>query len=333
MLNDKNIVITGGTGTFGKACVKYILKNFKPKSLRIISRDELKQWKMAKSYQALDKNKVLRFFIGDVRDYDRLRRGTENADVIIHAAALKQVPLCEYNPIEAIKTNIMGAVNVINAALDNKVEKIIALSTDKASQPINLYGATKLCSDKLFIHANNYSGTGMTKFAVVRYGNVIGSRGSVVPLFKEQSKKGFVTITDKRMTRFWITVEEAVKFVITSLEIMQGRELFVPKIPSMKILDLAKAVSPEAEINIIGIRDGEKLHESLISNDEAMSTYDLGDRYVILPTSAFDNYFEEKKTIFKKVPKHFSYTSDNNPSILSIKDIQNIIEEKQVVKA
>lgn len=327
MLNDKTILVTGGTGSFGKAAIANILKSYKPKAIRIFSRDELKQWEMQKTYNSHPKKDLLRFFIGDVRDKHRLTRAMAGSDYVIHAAALKQVPACEYNPIEAIKTNIDGAINVIDAALDNNVIKVIALSTDKASQPINLYGATKLCSDKLFVQANNYRGKHKTAFSVVRYGNVMGSRGSVIPLFIEQAKSGKITITDEEMTRFWITLDQAVKFVLTCFKLMQGGELFIPKIPSMKITDLAKAIAPEAKIKIIGIRPGEKLHESLIGKDEAINTYDLGDRYLIEPL--YMERWNPKYARYKKkkaVKAGFDYNSLDNPDYLSTKEIGKFIQ-------
>jgi len=327
MFDNKNILITGGTGSFGKACVNILLDKYTPSSIRIYSRDELKQWEMDKSLQDHPKYSLLRFLIGDVRDPERLKRASQGADIIIHAAALKQVPACEYNPIEAIKTNINGAINVIDAALDCNVEKVIALSTDKASQPINLYGATKLCSDKLFIQANNYRGNKETSFSVVRYGNVMASRGSVIPLFREQAQKGEVTITDDEMTRFWITLDQAVEFVLSSFGIMQGGELFVPKIPSMKITDLVKAIAPEAKMKITGIRPGEKLHESLIGRDEALYTYDLGDRYLIEPMlmARWDpnpNIYSQKE----KVGRDFDYNSKTNPQYLSVQEMEDLLK-------
>jgi len=324
MFKNKNILITGGTGSFGRACVKYLLKHDCPRTIRIYSRDELKQWEMAKELNRYQKR--LRFFIGDVRDKNRLLRASAGVDFIIHAAALKQIPACEYNPIEAIKTNINGAINVIEASLDNNIKKVIALSTDKASQPINLYGATKLCSDKLFVQANNYRGDKKTRFSVVRSGNVMGSRGSVIPTFIKQSKTRVLTITDKEMTRFWISLEEAVRFVLSSFQIMQGGEIFVPKIPSMKIIDLAKTIAPKAKIKMLGVRPGEKMHESLIAEDEAINTYDLGDRYIIQPAQLITwnkNYTRYRKKA--KVPRHFSYTSLNNSQYLTIKEMQKKI--------
>ncbi len=328
-LNDKTILVTGGTGSFGKAFVEHILDNYKPKSLRIFSRDELKQWEMSerlKQHAGFDR---LRFFLGDIRDKARLYRAFEGVDVVIHAAAMKQVPASEYNPFEAIKTNIIGSTNVIDAALEAEVDKVVALSTDKASLPINLYGATKLCADKLFIHANNYTGPRRTRFSVVRYGNVIGSRGSVVPVFLEQAKQGGVlTITHKDMTRFWMSVGEAVSFVLSSLFLMQGGELFIPKISSMKVVDLAKAISPNAKLKFIGIRPGEKLHESLISSDEAFSTYDLGDRYMLEPfnLSGWDDQYKGYPQKIK-VKNGFAYTSESNPDSLSITQMQKTLKE------
>ncbi len=321
MIKNKTVLITGGTGSFGNACVRYLLKYHKPSAIRIFSRDEYKQWQMLQKFYA--HRHILRFFLGDVRDKDRLYRSMENVDIVFHAAALKQVPFCEFNPIEAIHTNINGAINVIDAALDKNVDKVISLSSDKASQPINLYGATKLCSDKLFIQANNYRGSRRTKFSVVRYGNVMASRGSVIPLFKKQMKNGEVTITDIKMTRFWITLEEATKFVLSCLELLQGGELFVPKIPSMKLVDLAKAIAPKTKIKVIGIRPGEKLHESLIGHDEALYTYDLGDRYLIRPfdLGTWNDQYPKYK-LNKRVPLRFSYTSLNNPSYISANNIR-----------
>ena len=308
-LKNKVILITGGTGSFGKAFVKKMLEEHDPKAIRIYSRDELKQWEMQQEFQS-DK---LRFLIGDVRDAERLKRACEGVDIIIHAAALKQVPACEYNPMEAIKTNINGAMNVINAALDTNVEKVIALSTDKAANPVNIYGATKLASDRLFIQSNAYRGPRReTQFAVVRYGNVMGSRGSVIPLFQKQRDEGLITITDPRMTRFWITLPQAVDFVISSLSLMQGGELFVPKIPSMKVTDLAKVMAPKAKQKIVGIRPGEKLHEQLIPPGEGRDGLELKDRYIIFSQSAEWTIDRSRYPGSKKLKDDFEYNSKDN---------------------
>jgi UDP-N-acetylglucosamine 4,6-dehydratase len=282
MFDDKVILITGGTGSFGKKFTEIVLKKYKPKKIIIYSRDEFKQFEMRKKFN----NKCMRYFIGDVRDKERLIRAMEGVDYVVHAAALKHVPVAEYNPMEAIKTNVLGANNVIDAALDSGVKNVIALSTDKAVSPINLYGATKLASDKLFIAANNMKGTKDIRFSVVRYGNVMASRGSVIPLFQEFAKKGVkkLPITHPDMTRFWITLNEAVEFVLMAFETMQGGEIFVPKIPSMKITDLAKAIVPDAEFDIIGIRPGEKLHESMISIDDSYNTLEFDKYFIILPS-------------------------------------------------
>ena len=282
MLNNKNILITGGTGSFGKKAVEIILKKFNPAKLIIFSRDELKQFEMAQQLPDT-KYKCMRYFLGDVRDKERLHRAFHDVDVVIHAAALKQVPAAEYNPTEAIKTNIYGAQNVVNVAADRGVRKIIALSTDKAANPINLYGATKLCSDKLFIAANAFVSGNESCFSVVRYGNVLGSRGSVIPFFLKRKNQGVLPITDPKMTRFWITLEQAVEFVLKSLETMVGGELFVPKIPSMKIVDLAKAICPDCKTEIVGIRPGEKLHEVMVPKDDAYNTVEFEDYFVIKP--------------------------------------------------
>lgn len=275
------ILVTGGTGSFGRRFAEIVLREYAPRKLIIYSRDECKQHEMRVG--GLN-HPSIRYFIGDVRDVDRLRRAMQGVDVVVHAAALKQVPACEYNPIEAVNTNINGACNVIDAALDTHVGRVIALSTDKAAAPLNLYGATKLVAEKLFVHANTYSGCDpRTRFACVRYGNVLGSRGSVLPLFHRQKESGRLTITDERMTRFWITVEQGVRFVLSCLGCMHGGEVFVPKIPAVNIMDLAKAVAPDCRIDIIGIRPGEKLHEVLISADEALMSIDHGDRYIVLP--------------------------------------------------
>ncbi|WP_456469823.1 UDP-N-acetylglucosamine 4,6-dehydratase (inverting) [Caminibacter sp.] len=312
MFNDKNILITGGTGSFGKKYTEVLLKNYKPNKIIIYSRDELKQFEMAQKFN----NKCMRYFIGDVRDKERLKKAMEDVDIVIHAAALKQVPAAEYNPMEAVKTNIHGAQNVIDAAIVNEVDKVIALSTDKAAAPINLYGATKLASDKLFIAANNLIGKRKTRFSVVRYGNVIGSRGSVVPFFMKLIKKGEKTlpITHPDMTRFLITLEEGVRFVLKNFERMQGGEIFVPKIPSMKIVDLAKALCPECELKIIGIRPGEKLHEVMITRDDRCVEFD--DHFVIKPTITFSFEADYTKNNLGEKGKEkeigFEYSSDKN---------------------
>jgi UDP-N-acetylglucosamine 4,6-dehydratase len=324
MLNDKTILITGGTGSFGKKCTEIILKKYKPKKLVIFSRDELKQFEMSQVFS--DKEyPCMRYFIGDVRDKERLYRAFREVDYIIHAAALKQVPAAEYNPFEAVKTNILGGENVINAAIDKGVKRVIALSTDKAANPINLYGATKLCADKLFIAGNSYVGRDDTIFSVVRYGNVVGSRGSVIPFFLKQRKTGVIPITDPRMTRFWITLEQGVNFVLSCLECMVGGELFVPKIPSMNIMDLAKAIAPECKTEIIGIRPGEKLHEVMIPGDEAMHTVEFDDYYVI--KSRF-RYFDRRFSGdgCKPVPEDFEYSSSTNTQRLTIKEMGEIIK-------
>jgi UDP-N-acetylglucosamine 4,6-dehydratase/5-epimerase len=319
-LKDKTILITGGTGSFGKKFVSKILET-DVKKVIIFSRDELKQFEMAQEY----KDPRIRFFIGDVRDKDRLYRAFEGVDIVVHAAALKQVGICEYNPFEAIKTNIHGAQNIIEAALDLGVERVIALSTDKAANPINLYGATKLASDKLFIAANSYVGNKKTRFAVVRYGNVVGSRGSVVPFFKKMKQTGKIPITDKRMTRFWITLDQGVQFVIDNLGRMKGGEIFVPKIPSMRVVDLAKAIAPECEIEIIGIRPGEKLHETMITEDDARRTLSFDTYYVIQPE--FPWWKVEYAKGGKPLPEGFSYVSNTNDQWLSVEDLKNLIKD------
>lgn len=326
MLNNQTVLITGGTGSFGKKFCEIVLDRYPDiKRLIVLSRDELKQFEMAQQFQHHPK---LRFFIGDVRDKERLYRATDGVDFVVHAAALKQVPAAEYNPIEAIKTNINGAENLINVAIDNGVKKVIALSTDKACNPINLYGATKLCSDKLFIAGNAYAGSKNTRFSVVRYGNVVGSRGSVVPFFMQCRGKGRIPITDPRMTRFWITLEQGVEFVLKTFTRMQGGELFIPKIPSMNIMDLAKAIAPECEIDIVGIRPGEKLHEYMISADDARNTLEYGDYYVIQPDFVWwqkDQY--EAQNGGRKVAEGFSYSSDNNGHWLAEEELCQMIGE------
>jgi UDP-N-acetylglucosamine 4,6-dehydratase len=298
-----------------------MLRDFHPKKLIIFSRDELKQHEMKMS--GFD-HQSLRFFIGDVRDKERLHRAMQGVNIIIHAAALKQVPACEYNPFEAVKTNIIGAQNIIDAAIDARVDKVVALSTDKAVNPVNLYGATKLCAEKMFIQGNSYSGAGGTIFSCVRYGNVIGSRGSVIPLFISQKKNGKMTITDKRMTRFWITLDQAFKLVVDALEHMQGGEIFLPKIPSMKIMDLTKAIAPDCEIDIIGIRPGEKIHEILITEEEGRQAIEYNGMYIILPNY---NWWNRKNyTTGKKLPKGFTYVSNTNMDWLSVNDLKAIID-------
>ncbi len=317
--SDQTILLTGGTGSFGKHFCRMMLEKYKPKAIRVFSRDELKQHEMRQVFG----EENLTYLIGDVRDYERLRRAMEGVDFVVHAAALKQVPSCEYNPFEAVKTNIHGAQNIINAAIDTGVKKVIALSTDKAVNPVNLYGATKLCSDKLFTQGNAYAGGRGTRFACVRYGNVIGSRGSVIPLFLEQRKTGRLTITDDRMTRFWITLDQAVELVLNGFKHMQGGEIFIPKIPSMRVDDLAKAIGPDCEIDTIGIRPGEKLHEALTGEDEARNTIYYRGMYVILPNYSWwkrENYVDAQK-----MPDNFVYTSDNNDEWLSVAELRKII--------
>ena len=313
------ILVTGGTGSFGRKFTEIVLRDFGPSRLVIFSRDELKQHEMR---QELDDGR-LRFFIGDVRDVDRLRRAMRGVDIVIHAAALKQVPACEYNPMEAILTNVMGAKNVIDAALDARVKKVVALSTDKAVNPVNLYGATKLCAEKLFTQSNSYSGRHGTQFSCVRYGNVVGSRGSVVPIFKRQREAGKITITDPRMTRFWITLEQSVRFVVRCLDRMQGGEVFVPKIPSMNIMDLKEVIAPGCEVEHVGIRSGEKLHEVLISEDEARQTVELEDMFVIQPAHPW--WREKSWDGGKPVPDGFRYASDSNPDRLSMENMRKLL--------
>jgi len=318
---DKKILVTGGTGSFGKRFVEVMLKEYHPARLIVYSRDELKQHEMR---MAGYNHPNLRYFIGDVRDLPRLRRAFNGVDIVVHAAALKQVPACEYNPMEAIKTNILGSSNVVDAALDAGVKKVLALSTDKAVNPVNLYGATKLAAEKLLVQSNAYAGGMTTRFSCVRYGNVVGSRGSVVPLFIKQRETGTVTLTDERMTRFWISLDQGVRFVIRCIEQMQGGEVFVPKIPSMKMTDLAEAVAPGAEVNVIGIRPGEKLHEVLISEDESRTTVELEDMYVVQPAAAlwFGHYWSE---IGKPLQDGYHYASDNNTEWLTLDDIQKMV--------
>jgi UDP-N-acetylglucosamine 4,6-dehydratase (inverting) len=329
MLDDRVVLITGGTGSFGKTFTKRILKEFNPKKVIIFSRDEYKHYLMQKEFESY-KNR-LRFFIGDVRDKERLKRAFEGVDIVIHAAALKHVPLMEYNPIEAVKTNIGGAENIINAAIDSGVEKVIALSTDKAVNPVNLYGATKLVSDKLFISANAYAGGKKTRFSVVRYGNVAGSRGSVIPFFLKLVKEGVkeLPITDFRMTRFWITLEEGVDLVLEAIKESKGGEIYVSKIPSFKVVDLARAICPECKLREIGIREGEKLHEVMITEEDSRNTYEYENYYIIYPQ--FKTWSIQIKQNGKKVPEGFRYSSDKNKIWLSVEELRDRLEKLQVV--
>jgi UDP-N-acetylglucosamine 4,6-dehydratase len=321
-LKDKVILITGGTGSFGQKFSEIVLKEHDLKVVRIFSRGELLQLQMS---QRFNESPKLRFFIGDVRDKDRLYRAMNGVDVVVHAAALKQVPACEYNPIEAVRTNVDGAANVIDAAIDNEVEKVVAISTDKAVHPVNLYGATKLVAEKLFVQGNSYTGGRKTKFSVIRYGNVIGSRGSVIPMFLGQRITGKVTITDERMTRFWITLEQGVRFVIDCIARMEGGEVFVPKIPSMRIMDLADAIVPLAEKEIIGIRPGEKVHECLLTEEEARHTKEFDSYYIIEPQYSFWNRDNFKDG--KPLPEGFEYRSNTNGWWLTLESLRRIIAE------
>jgi len=323
---NKVILVTGGTGSFGKKFIRIMLDEYHPAKIIVFSRDEQKQHEMR---QTEYDHPNLRYFIGDIRDYQRLRRAFEGVDYVVHAAALKQVPACEYNPMEAVKTNILGSSNVIDAALDANVERVIALSTDKAVNPINLYGATKLAAEKMFVQSNAYAGGRKTRYSCVRYGNVVGSRGSVVPVFLRQREEGQITITDERMTRFWISLEQGVRFVIRCLEQMRGGEVFVPKIPSMKVIDLAKAVAPSAKINVIGIRPGEKLHEVLISEDEARTVVELEDMFVVTPAEALW-FGREWEKIGKPIADEFRYASNSNTDWLSVNQIQEIVKQVEL---
>ena len=326
MLKKSNILVTGGTGSFGHSFVKMTLEKYNPKRIVIFSRDEMKQWEMAKLFK--DDSRV-RFFIGDVRDKERLYRALDGIDYVVHAAATKIVPTAEYNPFECIKTNINGAMNLIDACLDQKVKKVIALSTDKASSPANLYGATKLASDKLFVASNSYSGSESTRFGVVRYGNVMGSRGSVIPFFIQQKETGVLPITDERMTRFMITLEQGVELVWKAFDNMVGGEIYIKKIPSMKVVDLAKAVSIDVKYEFVGIRPGEKLHEEMISAEDSVYTYEYEDYYKILP--AIHRWSEDPLRINggRKVPKDFRYTSENNIEWMTINTLQHWIDENR----
>jgi UDP-N-acetylglucosamine 4,6-dehydratase (inverting) len=320
-VDGKVILLTGGTGSFGKKFSEIVLKHYNPKSIRIFSRGEFLQHEMEKEFH----DDRLRFFIGDVRDKDRLERAMNDVDVVVHAAALKQVPACEYNPIEAIKTNINGATNVIDAAIDNNIEKVLALSTDKAVHPVNLYGATKMVAEKLFVQGNSYAANRDVKISCVRYGNVVGSRGSVIPLFLQQKNEGVITITDERMSRFWITLDQGVKFVLQSLDRMTGGEIFIPKIPSMNIVDLADAIAPLCKKEFIGIRPGEKLHEVMITEDEASHTLEFDDFFIIEPEFSF----WEKKGVpgGRSLPNGFRYSSDTNSMWLTKNELKELIRD------
>lgn len=328
MLTGKVVLITGGTGSFGNYFVEYVLSHYNPRKIIIYSRDEFKQFNMANKFRKY--SQIMRFFIGDVRDKERLLRATYGVDYIVHAAALKQVPACEYNPIEAVKTNIDGAINIINAALDSgSVKKVIALSTDKSVNPINLYGGTKLVSDKLFIAANAYAGMNNIRFAVVRYGNVAGSRGSVIPFFGNIIKKGCdeLPITDLRMTRFWISLEQGVELVIKALEEANGGETFISKIPSFKITDLAQAMLPDSKVKEIGIREGEKLHEIMITKEDAAYTYEYDEHYIVYPHMNWWNGENDLIMGGKKVPEGFVYSSDNNVQWLSVGQLREKLQQ------
>ena len=319
----KSVLVTGGTGSFGHRFVETMLRDYHPRKLIVFSRDELKQSEMRQLFPD-GEGSPMRYFIGDVRDVDRLRRAMADVDVVVHAAAMKQVPTCEYNPIEAVLTNVVGAKNVIEAALDMKVSRVMALSTDKAVNPVNLYGATKLVAEKLFIHANAYSGTGPSRFACTRYGNVVGSRGSVIPLFLRQRATGRVTVTDRRMTRFWMTLDDGVRFVIRSTERMHGGEVFVPRLPSGDIMDVVATAAPGCEVSFIGIRAGEKLHEVLISEDEARHALALEDSYIETPPQPW--YFGNPWTEGEPLPDGFWYGSNNNTEALTVEAIQALVE-------
>jgi UDP-N-acetylglucosamine 4,6-dehydratase/5-epimerase len=328
MFTNKNILVTGGTGSFGKQFIKSVLERYQPKRLIVFSRDEMKQYDMEQEYN----QPCMRYFIGDVRDGERLRQAMRDVNYVIHAAALKQVPSAEYNPMECIKTNIYGAENVIKAAIENNVEKVIALSTDKAANPINLYGATKLCSDKLFVAANNIAGKSHTRFAVVRYGNVVGSRGSVIPFFQKLVKSGteYIPITDMRMTRFWLTLTQGVEFVLTCFKRMQGGEILVPKIPSSRVVDLAEVIAPGITHKVIGIRPGEKLHEVMCPADDAHLTLEFSDHYVISPSISF---FTPVNYAVNPLGEHgtpvaddFEYSSGTNPRFLSQEQLRQLIQ-------
>lgn len=320
ILDDKVVLITGGTGSFGRQFIEIALESASPRRLIVFSRDELKQHQV----RARIRDSRLNFFIGDVRDRDRLYRAFQaDVDIVVHAAALKQVPSCEYNPFEAVKTNVLGAQNVIDAAIDCGVEKVMALSTDKAVNPVNIYGASKLCAEKLFVHGNSYAGGRKTRFSCVRYGNVFGSRGSVLPRFLKQRNDGSVSVTDDRMTRFWISLPKAVQFVINCLELMRGGEVFVPKIPSMRVYDMAKSVAPECRIELTGIRPGEKLHETLLAVEEARHAVELDGSYVLLPENP--SWGDKEQLQGHPLPENFSYRSDNNGLWLTHEELNELV--------
>ncbi len=324
-LSGKSILVTGGTGSFGKVFVETVLRQHDPKRVIVFSRDELKQFDMKRNYEGESR---LRFFLGDVRDSQRVHRALNGVDIVIHAAALKQVPTLEYNPFEAVKTNIIGAENLINAAIDQGVHQLVALSTDKAVNPVNLYGATKLCAEKLFVAGNSYSGEAKTRFSVVRYGNVVGSRGSVIPFFMNEKRKGILPVTDPRMTRFWITLDQAAALVFRALDVMLGGEILVPKIPSMKITDLLQAIAPECKTKIIGIRPGEKLHEVLLMEDESRHAIELEDMYMVLPDHPFWMEKGYHHPQGKPLADGFRYSSDTNPQWLTVNQLKALIYSK-----
>jgi UDP-N-acetylglucosamine 4,6-dehydratase/5-epimerase len=328
MFNGKTIIITGGTGSLGKAFVKKVLEKYNPKSLRIFSRDELKQWEMANQFSKYKHCDKLRFFIGDVRDKDRVRRAFEDCDYVIHAAAMKQIPASEYNPMECIKTNIIGAQNIIECALDLGIKNVVAISSDKAVSPVNLYGASKLCAEKIFIAANNMRGKRNIKFSLVRYGNVMGSRGSVIPFFLDIKRNNVIPITHLEMTRFNYLLDDAVDLILYTLKNQWGGEVYIPKMPSYKITDVARAIAPKAKLKIIGIRPGEKLHEEMITNSESYNTVDLGKYYVVLPTSKDISWTQKAfllKTKAKRVKQGFSYNSRDNNKWLTSNDLKQLI--------
>jgi UDP-N-acetylglucosamine 4,6-dehydratase len=333
MFDGKTVLVTGGTGSFGQKFVETVLDRYAPARLIIFSRDELKQSEMARRFDPRT-YRCLRYFVGDVRDRERLYRALDGVDYVVHSAALKQVPSCEYNPLEAIKTNVLGAANLIDAAIDRGVQRVIALSTDKAACPINLYGATKLCADKLFVSANNYAGHHPTRFAAVRYGNVVGSRGSVVPLFLAMREQGVLPVTDARMTRFWITLEQGVDFVLKGLQRMRGGEIFIPKIPSMRLIDLARAIAPDCRVENVGIRPGEKLHETMLSEDDARYTLEYDDYYAVLPNPEAAVFSRDALPEGgRPCPENFSYSSHTNSQWLSVEALRRMVLLPELRKA